>query len=164
MGYTTFTRAFNRLPEETREVARTVSALGQRFDIDLLGRVTGRNEAELKSALKRLVDGEIVYKRNVTVWEFVHTFMRTAVYQSISKPERQALHTRIVDALGPEADPSVLARHLELAGRLEEAIAALKAAGRRHLGQWALAECALFTDCKPASRCRRGTQADNRCG
>src|SRR5262249_22127671 len=86
-------------------------------------------EEDLRAALERLVDAELIYRRGASPGEtyvFKHALVRDAAYESLLRSTRQLLHARIVSCLEerfPATPPDVLASHAEKAG------AAVKAAG-----------------------------------
>ena len=70
-----------------------------------------------------------------TTYTFKHALVQEAAYESLLKRTRQQLHSRVVDVLVAEfpervaAEPEVVARHAEVAGRTDDAIACYQRAG-----------------------------------
>ena len=71
-------------------------------------------------------------------YTFKHALVQEAAYESLLKRTRQQLHGRVVDVLvesaspsGSAAEPEVVARHAEAAGRIDDAIAYYQRAGER---------------------------------
>ena len=100
----------------------------------------GLDEAALRHGLARLVEAEIVFVRGeppAATYTFKHALVQEAAYESLLKRTRQQLHGRVVDVLVaafPEraaAEPEVVARHAEVAGRLDDAIAYYQRAGEQ---------------------------------
>jgi class 3 adenylate cyclase/tetratricopeptide (TPR) repeat protein len=123
-----------------KEVAQQAAVLGREFSYAVLAAVGGMEEAALRHGLARLVDAEILYRRGeppAAVYTFKHALVQEAAYGSLLKRTRHELHGRVVDALVarfPEriaAEPEVVARHAELAGRTEEAITFYERAGEQ---------------------------------
>ncbi len=121
-----------------KEVAQRAAVLGREFSYSLLAAVAGMDQAALQQGLARLAEGEIVFVRGEppeAVYAFKHALVQEAAYDSLLKRTRQQLHGHVVDVLMatfPEtaaAEPELLARHAEAAGRIGEAIAAYQRAG-----------------------------------
>jgi len=103
----------------------------------------------LDEALQKLVGAEIVFQRGEppeATYTFKHALVQEAAYESLLKRTRQQLHGRVVDVLReqfPErvaAEPEVVARHAEAAGRSDDAITSYGRAGERAQARSAHAE------------------------
>jgi len=123
-----------------KEVAQRAAVLGREFAYPLLAATAGLDEAALRQGLARLVEAEILFARGeppAATYTFKHALIQETAYQSLLKRTRQQLHGRVVDVLVAEfperaaAEPEVVARHAELAARIDEAIAAYQRAGER---------------------------------
>jgi tetratricopeptide (TPR) repeat protein len=123
-----------------KEVAQRAAVLGRDFPYALLAAVAGLEDATLRHGLARLVEAEILFSRGAppdTMYTFKHALVQEAAYDSMLKRTRQQLHGRVVDVLmatfpqRAAAEPEVVARHAELAGRIDEAIAACQRAGEQ---------------------------------
>ncbi len=120
-----------------KEVAQQASVLGREFSYPLLAATAGLEEATLRQGLARLVEAEILFVRGkppAATYTFKHALVQEAAYGSLLKRTRQQLHGRVVDVLLSEfperaAEPEVVARHAEMAGRFDEAIAFYQRAG-----------------------------------
>jgi predicted ATPase/class 3 adenylate cyclase len=133
------------------EVAQIGAAIGREFSHELLAAVAPLADHELRDALSRLVEAELVFRRGTppqATYSFKHALVRDAAYETLLKSRRQQLHARIVAALrerfpeAVEAEPELLARHCTEAGLAEPAIQYLVKAGRQALGRSANAEAA----------------------
>src|SRR5262245_40432131 len=123
-----------------REVAQVGAAIGREFSWALLRAVSELPGERLEPALSRLVEAELVYQRGLppeATYSFKHALIQDAAYQSLLESQRKELHGRIADSLKkyfPEraaAEPELLARHAEAAGRHPEAIAAYERAAEQ---------------------------------
>lgn len=132
-----------------KEVAQRAAVLGREFGYPLLAAVAEMDEAGLRQGLARLVDADVVFQRGEppeATYTFKHALVQEAAYEALLKRTRQQLHGRVVDVLCarfPEraaAEPEVLARHAELAGRPDEAITYYGRAGERAQSRSAHAE------------------------
>ena len=123
-----------------KEVAQRASVLGREFSYPLLAAVVGLEEAALRDGLARLDKAEILFVRGEppqSSYTFKHALVQEAAYESLLKRTRRQLHGRVVEVLlaqFPEraaAEPEVMARHAELAGQTDEAIAYYQRAGEQ---------------------------------
>jgi predicted ATPase len=123
-----------------KEVAQRASVLGREFAYSLLAAVVGLKEAALRHGLSRLDEAEILFVRGeppTATYTFKHALVQEAAYESLLKRSRRELHGRVVDVIlaqFPEraaAEPEVVARHAEAAGRIDEAITYLQRAGEQ---------------------------------
>lgn len=123
---------------EAKEVARVASALGREFSYSLLQRVSGHTSAELASALERLVESQMLFRRGAlpeVEYVFKHALVQQAAYDRQLRSDRQALHARIVQAIEahqPEIaarDPALMAHHCHEAHLPNKEVDYLYAAG-----------------------------------
>ena len=113
-----------------REVAQVASVIGREFSVDTLAEAMGSDASAVRRDLATLHAAGLVLPRDTTVpgwFVFKHALVQTAAYDSMLRSRRRELHGRIATileretgALAEHAEP--LARHLELAGRADEAI------------------------------------------
>jgi TolB-like protein/DNA-binding winged helix-turn-helix (wHTH) protein/predicted ATPase/Tfp pilus assembly protein PilF len=138
-------------PDSANLVAQIGAVIGREFSYVLLRAVCDLSEDELKRALTRLVDSELVFQRGVppaAVYSFKHALVRDASYDSLLRGSRRQWHARIGQALETqsreltESQPEVLAWHYTEAGLAEKAVAFWAKAGRRSAARSALAEAA----------------------
>jgi predicted ATPase len=134
-----------------REVAQVGAALGREFSYAMLAAVMRKPDAELKSALDRIVATGLLSRQGVpphAMYLFKHTLVQDAAYGTLLREPRRALHTRIADTLErqfvevAENQPELLAHHCTEAGLIEKAASLWGKAGRRSLSRSALAEAA----------------------
>ncbi len=132
-----------------KDVAQRAAVLGRELAYPLLAAVAGLSEATLRRGLARLVKAEILFVRGEppdAAYTFKHALVQEAAYESLLKRSRQALHGRVVDVLReqfPEraaAEPELVARHAEAAGRVTEAVDCHQRAGERAQSRSAHAE------------------------
>jgi predicted ATPase len=97
-------------------------------------------EADLRRALRRLTDAELLYVRGIApeaTYQFKHALIRDAAYEALLKSRRRDLHlvaARAIDEQFPalkEAHPELLAGHWTEAGETELAFAAWRKAGEQ---------------------------------
>ena len=132
-----------------REVAQIGAAVGREFSHALLGAVIPKPEADLRSALDRLIDAGLLFRQGVpphATYLFKHALVQDAAYGTLLREPRRALHARIAETLeGQFADiaerqPELLARHYTEAGLIEKAVSFWRTAGQRSLARSALLE------------------------
>src|SRR6202043_2358976 len=92
---------------------------------------SGRSGEEVVAALEELCARGIIVERDAA-YDFGHERVRAAVDERSGLARRRLLNGRVAEALTlRHGDPALTARHLELAGRADEAAAAYAAAGDR---------------------------------
>jgi tetratricopeptide (TPR) repeat protein len=121
-------------------VAQIGAAIGREFSHALLAAVVRKQEAELASALDRLIAAGLLFRQGVpphATYLFKHALVQDAAYGTLLRSPRQALHARIAAAMQErfaeivERAPEVLAHHLTEAGELDGAAKYWLEAGRR---------------------------------
>ena len=123
-----------------KEVAQIGSAIGREFSHALLASVARKPEADLGSALERLLQAGLLFQQGVppqASYLFKHALVQDAAYGTLLREPRRALHARIanvVDRSFPEiaaARPELLAHHYTEAGLSAQAIPCWQKAGQR---------------------------------
>ena len=132
-----------------KELAQIGAAIGREFSHALLATVARRPEAELGSALDRLIAAGLLFRQGVpphASYLFKHALVQDAAYGTLLREQRRVLHARIAETLeGQFADiaenqPELLARHYTEAGLIEKAAGFWGKAGQRSLQRSALVE------------------------
>jgi class 3 adenylate cyclase/predicted ATPase len=132
-----------------KEVAQVGAAIGREFSHALLASVMRKPEAELGSALDRLIDSGLLFRQGVpphATYLFKHALVQDAAYGTLLREPRRALHARIAETLEgqfaeiAESQPELLARHCTEAGLIEKAVSFWRTAGQRSLARSALLE------------------------
>ena len=134
-----------------KEVAQIGAAIGREFSHALLAAVVIKPEAELASALGRLVAAGLLFRQGVpphTTYLFKHALVQDAAYGTLLREPRRALHARIAETLESqfaeiaESQPELLARHCTEAGLIEKAAGLWGKAGQQSQARSALVESA----------------------
>ncbi len=112
--------------ETGRQVLSAAAVLGRSFDAEALRAVSGRTDEETVTALEELVGRGLVVEGRYD-YDFAHDLLRAVVYDETSLARRRLLHGRATRV--PGSPPASVARHLQLAGRDEEAARAFRVAG-----------------------------------
>ena len=84
-----------------KEVAQIGAAIGREFSHALLASVVRQPEAELGSALDRLVAAGLLFRQGVpphATYLFKHALVQDAAYGTLLREPRRALHARIAEA------------------------------------------------------------------
>jgi class 3 adenylate cyclase/predicted ATPase len=132
-----------------KELAQVGAAIGREFSHPLLAAVTRKPEAELRSALDRLITAGLLFRQGVpphASYLFKHALVQDAAYGTLLREPRRALHARIAETLEgrfadiAETQPELLARHCTEAGLIEKAAGLWGKAGERSLARYALVE------------------------
>jgi predicted ATPase len=85
-----------------KEVAQIGSAIGREFSHALLASVARKPEAELGSALDRLVQAGLLSRQGVppqASYLFKHALVQDAAYGTLLREPRRGLHARIAETL-----------------------------------------------------------------
>jgi class 3 adenylate cyclase len=98
-----------------KEVAEIGAAIGREFSHALLASVARKPEAELESALDRLIQAGLLFRQGVpphATYLFKHALVQDAAYGTLLRDSRRTLHARIAEPLKansprwPRAGPS----------------------------------------------------------
>ena len=132
-----------------KEVAQIGAAIGREFSHALLAAVVRKPEAELATALDRLIAAGLLFRKGVppyATYLFKHALVQGAAYGTLLREPRRALHARIAETLETqftdiaESQPELLARHCTEAGLIEKAAHLWGKSGQRSLERSALVE------------------------
>jgi predicted ATPase len=132
-----------------KEVAQIGAVIGQEFSHALLTAVARKPDAELGSALGRLIEAGLLFRQGVpphATYLFKHALVQDAAYGTLLREPRRALHARIAETVESqfadiaESQPELLARHCTEAGLIEKAAGLWGKAGQRSLARSALVE------------------------
>ena len=85
-----------------KEVAQIGAAIGREFSHALLAAVVRKPEAELRSALDRLIAAGLLFRQGVpphASYLFKHALVQDAAYGTLLREPRRALHARIAETL-----------------------------------------------------------------
>ena len=144
----------DRLPVEERTVLQQASVVGRLFWDRAVARINasageGIEEAEIRNNLSALRSREMVFQRETSAFAdaqeylFKHALLREVAYESVLKRVRRVYHGLVADWLLEQAGErleeytGLIADHLALAGRTEEAVDYLLQAGDRARGLYA---------------------------
>ena len=134
-----------------KEIAQIGAVIGREFSHALLAAVAHKPEADVYSALDRLIAASLLFRQGVpphASYLFKHALVQDAAYGTLLREPRRALHARIAEILESQfADvaenrPELLARHCTEAGLIGKAAHLWGMAGQRSLERSALVEAA----------------------
>ncbi|SDN45951.1 AAA family ATPase [Afipia sp. GAS231] len=134
-----------------KEVAQMGAAIGREFSHTFLAAVARKPEAELDSALDRLIAAGLLFRRGTpphASYLFKHALVQDAAYGTLLREPRRALHARIAEILESqfaetvESQPELLARHYTKADLIEKSARLWGKAGQRSQERSALVEAA----------------------
>jgi class 3 adenylate cyclase/predicted ATPase len=138
--YASLMARLDRLGGPVKELAQIAAAIGREFSHVLLASVVCRPEAELSSALDRLIAAGLLFRRAMpphATYLFKHALVQDAAYGTLLRETRRQLHGRIAKALEDhfpgtvETQPELIAHHCAQAGLNRKAIEYLGFAGQR---------------------------------
>ena len=121
-------RRLENVSPDARNTLSIGAVVGQRFDFVLMQDLTKLAEDRLLSAVKELINAQLVMEGSHERFAFRHALTREAVYATLLERERMALHQTIGETLERRQDGggerhASLARHFYLAGAWEKAMA-----------------------------------------
>ena len=90
-----------------KEVAQIGAVIGREFSHALLAAVVRKSEAELDTALDRLVAAGLLFRQGVPPhadYLFKHALVQNAAYGTLLREPRRALHARIAEVLEDQFD------------------------------------------------------------
>jgi class 3 adenylate cyclase/predicted ATPase len=137
----------DRLGPAAKELAQIGAAIGREFSGALLAAVACKPEAELRSALDRLIEAGLLFPQGET-YLFKHALVRDVAYSLLLREQRRALHKRIAETFESqfkeiaENRPELVARHYTDAGQIEKAAGLWGIAGQQSAQRSALIEAA----------------------
>ena len=123
-----------------KEVAQIGAAIGRQFSYALLASLVRQREAELASALDRLIAAGLLFRQGEpphATYLFKHALVQDTAYGTLLRTQRQELHARIAEVLEQkfqeivERQPETLAHHYSQAGLVDLAIKFWRRAGAR---------------------------------
>ena len=135
-----------------RDVAQLAATIGREFDRTLLDAVGTIDAAALDWGLERLVAEGVVVPAAPGRFAFSHSLVQDAARSSQRKRALRSHNLQIAGALLEQfphvavTEPERVARHLEYAGELREAVRHWQQAGRQALGRHALREATLLLE------------------
>jgi len=137
----------DRLEPETRDVLRAAAVIGHTFDVGLLSALTGRAVPTLP--LTGLADAGLIDETRLLPrleYSFHHALMHEAVYEGITRRDRQRLHGQVAELLDEgmftqlPGRLAAQARHADQAKLWPMAVRAGQAAGQEALQRSLAAE------------------------
>ena len=147
--YASLMARLDRLGGPVKELAQIAAAIGREFSHALLASVVRQPDAELRSALDRLIAAGLLFRQGVpphVTYLFKHALVQDAAYGTLLREPRRTLHVRIAETIesefveSAETRPELLARHWTEAGQVEKAAALWGKAGLRSAQRSALVE------------------------
>src|SRR5262249_41418951 len=123
-----------------KEVAQIGAVIGREFSHALLAAVVRKPEADLASALDRLIAAGLLFRQGLSryaTYMFKHALVQDAAYGTLLRERRRALHAGIAETLESQfaeiaaSQPELLARHCTEAGLIEKAAGLWGKAGQR---------------------------------
>jgi class 3 adenylate cyclase/predicted ATPase len=149
----------DRVPA-AKEIAQIGSVVGREFSHELIEALSTMSSAELASALAALTQSGLATQQashQGTVYTFKHALVQDAAYDSLLKPQREALHGAIVQVVESrfpalqQSKPEMLARHASAAGQPQRAIPYWRKASDQALQRLSLKEAAAYLNAGLAS-------------
>lgn len=92
-------RRYETLQAEDCRVVLTAAVIGRQFDVDLLQRLTGLEDATLIGSLRALMGAQLIVEQSPDRFAFRHALTRQAIYARLLARERRDLHRQIAYVL-----------------------------------------------------------------
>ncbi len=90
----------DRLPPEDKRLLQSASVVGKDVPLGILQAIAELPEGEVRRGLRSLQAAEFLYETRPDLeYTFTHALTHDVAYGSLVQPRRQALHTRIVEAI-----------------------------------------------------------------
>lgn len=134
---------------DLKPTVQAASVLGREFPLRLLEQLLSDSGTKVRIAVERLVEHGLIAATDAMLSQplrFKHALIHEAVYQTMLRSDRQRLHSRTAEILqqhyvgAPESAPDVLAHHLVVAQRFDEAVRCLTAASAETVARAAYVE------------------------
>ncbi|MGD9045682.1 MAG: adenylate/guanylate cyclase domain-containing protein, partial [Desulfobacterales bacterium] len=143
------------LPEETKSLLQTISAIGRESSYDLIKQVTGFEEQKLLPRLSVLKDAELLYERGIypqSTYVFKHALTQDVAYDSLLLKRKRELHEEIgqvIEALYQdrlEEYHELLAYHFRRSANADKAFQYLDLANQKAARLNAMEEAKAYFD------------------
>ena len=143
------------LPQETKGLLQTASAVGRESSYDLIKRVTGITEQELLAQLAVLKDSELLYERGIypqSTYIFKHALTQEVVYDSLLLKKRKEIHGKIGEVIESlytdrlEEYYELLAYHYGRSASTDKAVQYLDLANQKSIKLNAMEEAKTYFD------------------
>ncbi len=139
----------DRLPVKDKALLQVASAIGRRFDPQLLAAATGETDIETRLATMQKFD-LLRVENELSDYEFKHALVRDALYNSLLSDARMALHLKIAEEIERRSDnrltevTEILAHHYGQTDRVSKAFAYLSMSGNKSLSVYSLDEATKY--------------------
>jgi class 3 adenylate cyclase/tetratricopeptide (TPR) repeat protein len=143
------------LPEGTKSLLQTISAVGRESSYELIKRVTQLTEQELLPQLSVLKDSELLYERGIfpqSTYVFKHALTQDVAYNSLLLKRKKEIHGGIGRAMEaqypdrPEEHYELLAYHYARSANADKALEYLDLANQKAAKLNAMEEAKAYFD------------------
>ena len=115
-----------RLPATQAEILRCAAIIGRSFDYQTLIRLSEQDRMAVEAALQTAVQQQLLEEETGSRgrYRFRHALTQEAIYEDLSAPTRERLHSAAADVLAERAEMprAEVAFHLRNANRWQEAV------------------------------------------
>ncbi|HZB68680.1 MAG TPA: adenylate/guanylate cyclase domain-containing protein [Ornithinibacter sp.] len=131
-----------KAPRVDLRVVQAAATIGPAFEADTVSAVVGDPALVAEQLAVLTAEGVIeAGEQAARAYRFRHALMRDAAYETQVLDVRRLTHARVAEALrARQAEPALVAKHLDLAGQVEAAAAQYLAAGQVEQGRGAHVE------------------------
>lgn len=94
-----FNKTIDKLDENSRKILEAASAIGYRFQEDILGDIVHIDEEKLVESLDELVNMRIIFRDETKdgIYTFTHPMMQEIIYHRMTQNEIGGLHKKIAE-------------------------------------------------------------------
>jgi tetratricopeptide (TPR) repeat protein len=92
-------RRAGKFDSQTRQLLRLAALVERRFDFHLQKVLTGMDESAMLQQLKELAGAQLIVEESVGQFAFRHALTQEAVYATLLRRERKALHQNVAETL-----------------------------------------------------------------
>lgn len=88
-----------------KTVAQIASVIGREFNQSFVDAMVSYSKADIDANIARLLESEIIFRKDEDNFVFKHALIRDALYDSLSADERHRLHLALAKYLESEVEP-----------------------------------------------------------
>lgn len=105
-----------------RRLAQLAAVLGREFDVPALSAIAGAGY-DVEAGLQELMTAQVIRRSRPDTYEFRHSLVRDAAYESLLRRTRRELHGQVAGILAKRSPVrhEIVARHWTEAGKSQEA-------------------------------------------
>ncbi len=123
----------SRLDTESRQLLDVAAVIGQEIPLELWSQTSKYEAGSFAEAIEQLIDAGLISEMRTNYgFRFSHALLQETVYESLILPRRQRMHLTLAETLlnEPNAEPAIVASHLQRADDIRAVEWLIAAAGQ----------------------------------